>query len=130
MARGDLTDASSSGKDDRPDGRGAKRDPRCLAAPAGDRNTVDTVLRGADEIAGNQDLAQRTSDQASSWSKLLLLLMRWRPGPSKCGEQGLSGIVKTHHEVVQEGQEVVKETAAAMEAITESSAKQGNHRCQ
>jgi methyl-accepting chemotaxis protein len=94
----------------------------------GIENTVDTVLRGADEIAaGNQDLAQRTSEQASSLEQIAAsvdeVAVRAQANADKA--RACQELSRHTMEVVQEGQEVVNETVAAMEAITESSAKVG-----
>ncbi|NLN16215.1 MAG: HAMP domain-containing protein [Firmicutes bacterium] len=94
----------------------------------GIENTVDTVLRGADEIAaGNQDLAQRTSDQASSLEQIAASVDEVAARAQANADKARACQELSRHtmEVVQEGQEVVKETVAAMEAITESSAKVG-----
>ena len=94
----------------------------------GIENTVDTVLRGADEIAaGNQDLAQRTSEQASSLEQIAASVDEVAVRAQANADKARACQEPSRHtmEVVQEGQEVVNETVAAMEAITESSAKVG-----
>ena len=131
MARGDLTGhLHIRGKDE-------------IAQMAGELNktldawrkllrgietTSDTVLRGADEIAaGNQDLAQRTSEQASSLEQITVSVdeVAARAHANADNARACQEVSRHTMEVVHEGQGVVTETIAAMEAITESSAKVG-----
>ncbi|NMB16857.1 MAG: HAMP domain-containing protein [Firmicutes bacterium] len=131
MARGDLTGhLHIRGKDE-------------IAQMAGELNktldawrkllrgietTSDTVLRAADEIAaGNQDLAQRTSEQASSLEQITVSVdeVAARAHANADNARACQEVSRHTMEVVHEGQGVVTETIAAMEAITESSAKVG-----